>query len=150
LSSVRRYPSLPWAFIFADYREESWWYAIDFVGNGPRRAGAVYLVGDVDDKPLAIAVDLQNSLRSMFGTTRAYIWARHVASMRRTVRIGHVRDRGKALRRVLSVFLPSGRYDSNGTARIVNAVGVLAAIFTLLLLAFVVNRLLRDGLKSSL
>jgi hypothetical protein len=57
LSRVRRYPSLPWAFIFADYREESWWYAIDFVGDGPRRAGAVYFVGDVDDKPLAIAED---------------------------------------------------------------------------------------------
>lgn len=34
-----------WALVFADHREESWWYGMDLSGQGPRRKGAVYILG---------------------------------------------------------------------------------------------------------
>jgi hypothetical protein len=45
----------PWAMTFADYRELSWWYAVDLTGLGGIGPGTVYFMGAVGGLPLIIA-----------------------------------------------------------------------------------------------
>lgn len=45
----------PWAMNFLDYREMSWWFAIDLTGGGGFGIGAVYLMGAIGWTPIIVA-----------------------------------------------------------------------------------------------
>lgn len=53
-SKVYNLLTIPWAFIFADYWEESWWYAVDLGRDDRRRSSGIYLLGDRSGEPLLI------------------------------------------------------------------------------------------------
>lgn len=64
LSEVVPDDDFSWAWNFADYRELSWWYAIDLTGEGPcGTPAAVYFMGAVGGKPLVIADSFTEFLR---------------------------------------------------------------------------------------
>jgi len=44
-----------WAMTFANYRELSWWYAIDLSGGGGLGRDAIYFMGSIEGYPLIIA-----------------------------------------------------------------------------------------------
>lgn len=52
-----------WAMNFADYREMSWWYAMDLASGGHFGRGAVYLMGAKEGQPLVIARSFTEFLR---------------------------------------------------------------------------------------
>jgi hypothetical protein len=62
LQEIARDADVPWAWNFADYRELSWWYAIDLDGAGPLNRYCVYLLGAIGGKPLVIADSFEEFL----------------------------------------------------------------------------------------
>ena len=52
-----------WAVVFADHREESWWYGIDLTGRGCMGIGAVYLLGEIGRPALYIASSFEDFVR---------------------------------------------------------------------------------------
>lgn len=58
LSDVQPDSRYEWAFIFADFMEESWSYAIALLPGSNRTVGAVYLLGDISGEPLLVADSL--------------------------------------------------------------------------------------------
>jgi len=58
LDEVRPDADYEWAFVFADFREESWWYAIALGHCSEAVLGAIYIFGDIGRKPRLVAESL--------------------------------------------------------------------------------------------
>jgi hypothetical protein len=83
LSVVQPDSAYHWGMNFVDYRERSWWYAIDLTGEGGFGAGTVYFMGAADGRPLIVARSFGDFL-DLYVQSDEPLWPSGAASLHKS------------------------------------------------------------------
>jgi hypothetical protein len=95
LSLVQPDSDYRWAMSFVDYRERSWWYAIDLTGEGGFGSGTVYFMGAEDGRPLIVARSFSDFL-DLYVRSDEPLWPSGAAALHKSFVSDDVDSDGKA------------------------------------------------------